>query len=74
MNKDQMNDLIFEALFHQAVIDNFNEEIDSIPINEQLSKIYSFSPGFEMRMKKLFTKDRRRSFTKPIILLFLVVR
>ena len=64
MNKDQVNDVIFEALFRQAVIDDFNEEIDSIPTNEQLAKIYSFSPEFEIRMKKLFTKDRRRSLFK----------
>lgn len=41
INKDQVNDVIFEALFRQAVIDDFNEEIDSIPTNEQLAKIYS---------------------------------
>ena len=64
MNKDQVNDVVFEALFRQAVIDDFNEEIGSIPTNEQLAVIYSFSSEFEMRMKKLFVKDRRRSFVK----------
>jgi hypothetical protein len=62
MNKDRVNDEVFEALFRQAVIDDFNEEIDSIPTNEDLAKIYSFSPEFEIRMKKLFIKDRRKSF------------
>ena len=64
MNKDQVNDIVFEALFRQAVIDDFNEEINSIPKNERLAEIYSFSPKFEMRMKELFTKDRRKSFLK----------
>lgn len=68
MNKDQVNDVVFEALFRQAVIDDFNEEINSIPTNEQLAKKYSFSPKFEMRMKKLFTKNRRKSLTKAFIL------
>ena len=68
MNKDQVNDVVFEALFRQAVIDDFNEEIDSIPTNEQLAKIYTFSPEFEIRMKKLFTKDRRKDFIKTISL------
>lgn len=68
MNKDQVDDVVFEALFRQAVIDDFNEEIDSIPTNEQLAKIYSFSPEFELRMKKLFTKDRRKDFIKTISL------
>lgn len=68
MNRDQVNDVVFEALFHQAVIDDFNEEIDSIPTNEQLAKIYTFSPEFEIRMKKLFIKDRRRSLLKNTML------
>jgi hypothetical protein len=68
MNKNQVNDVVFEALFRQAVIDDFNEEIDSIPTNEQLTEIYSFSPEFETRMKKLFTKDRRKDFIKTISL------
>lgn len=61
MNKDQVKDVVFEALFRQAVIDDFNEEVDSIPTNEQLAKIYPFSTDFEIRMKKLFTRDCRRS-------------
>jgi len=68
MNKDQVNDVVFEALFRQAVIDDFNEEIDSIPTNEQLAKIYSFSSEFEIRMKKLFIKDRRSSLLKNTML------
>jgi len=68
MNKDHVNDVVFEALFRQAVIDDFNEEIDSIPTKEQLTKIYSFSPEFEIRMKKLFIKDRRRSLLKDTML------
>lgn len=68
MNKDQVNDVIFEALFRQAVIDDFNEEIDSIPTNEQLAEIYSFSSEFEMRMKKLFVEDHRRNFLKNVML------
>lgn len=67
MNKRKVNDMVFEALFRQAVVDDFNEEIDSIPPNEQLAKIYSFSPEFEVRMKKLFAKNRRKDFAKAIM-------
>lgn len=68
MNKEQVNDFLFEELFRQAVIDDFNEELDSIPTKGRLSKTYSFSPEFEIRMKKLFAKDRRRSFLRTGIL------
>lgn len=64
MSKNQMNEIVFEALFRQAVIDDFNEEINSIQPNEELSKIYSFSPEFETRMGKLLTKDRRKDHVK----------
>lgn len=36
-------------LSRQAVIDDFNEEIDSIPQNQHPVKVYSFSPEFEIR-------------------------
>ena len=68
MKNNQVNDVVFEALFCQAVIDNFNEEIDSIPSNEQLTKLYSFSPEFEIKMKKLFIKDSRKDFAKTVLL------
>ncbi len=64
MCKNQMNDMVFEALFRQAVIDDFNEDINSIQSNEELSKIYSFSTEFETRMKRLLTKDRRKDHVK----------
>ncbi|MDQ4679252.1 hypothetical protein, partial [Stenotrophomonas maltophilia group sp. RNC7] len=59
-----MNETVFEALFRQAVINNFKEEIESIPSKDQLAKNYSFSPIFEMKMKKVFAKDQRKSFIK----------
>ena len=64
MSKNQMNDMVFEALFRQAVIEDFNEDINSIQSNEELSKIYSFSPEFETRMGKLLTKDRRKDHVR----------
>lgn len=59
-----MNDMVFETLFRQAVIDDFNEEINSIQSNEELSKTYSFSTEFETRMKRLLIKDRRKDYVK----------
>ncbi|MFA7412412.1 MAG: DUF4367 domain-containing protein [Tissierellaceae bacterium] len=68
MNKDQVNDLVFEALFRQAVIDNFKEKIDSIPTNEELIRIHTLSQEFEIKMKKLLIKDHRRDLLKKTIL------
>ena len=63
MNKDQLNDVVFEgAHFRQAVIDDFNEEIDSIPTKWTTRRdIYIFS-GIWNTNKKTFARDRRRSF------------
>lgn len=42
-----------------AVIDEYNEEINSIPPKEKLMQTISFSPEFELKMKKLFAYDMR---------------
>lgn len=60
MNEKQMDNSVFEALFRQAVIDDYNKEIDSIPSREKLQEIISFSPEFELRMKKLLLNERRK--------------
>jgi len=65
---NQANDTIFEALFRQAVIDDLNDEINSIPSNEQLTKLYSYSPEFEIKMEKIFIKDSRKDFAKTVLL------
>ncbi len=67
MTKNEMNDIVFEALFRQAVIDDFNDEINSAQSNELLSKMYSFSEEFDNRMKKLLTKDRRKEYFKKTV-------
>lgn len=53
------NDHFFEALFRQAVIDNYEEELSMIPSEEVLSKSYSFSDIHITRMKKLFLHEER---------------
>jgi len=67
MNNKQVNDSIFEALFRQAVVDDYTDEIDSIPPNEELAKTLSFSPGFELKMKKVFARDRRKDIFTAFI-------
>ena len=62
-----INDSVFEALFRQAVIDNFNEELDSLPPDEELAKIYTFSPEHENRMRRLFTLEARKERTRTVI-------
>ncbi len=60
----EFDDSIFEALFRQAVIDDYNEEIDAIPPKEKLVEIQYFSMEFEIRMKKLLASERRKDFLK----------
>ena len=54
-------------MFRQAIIDDYNEEIDSIPSNDKLMEKLSFSPEFEIRMNKLFTKERRRELFNRVL-------
>ncbi len=54
-------------MFRQAIIDDYNEEIDSIPTNDKLMEKLSFSPEFEIRMNKLFAKERRRELFNRVL-------
>lgn len=60
MKARQIDDHVFEALFRQAVIDDYTEEIDSIPSKNELMKRISFSAEFELRMKKLLVREQRK--------------
>jgi len=66
MDNERIDDAEFEALFRQAVVKRFDDELDSIPSNEELAKTLSFSPQFEHKMQKLFARDKRREFFKPV--------
>ncbi|MFT4143728.1 MAG: DUF4367 domain-containing protein [Mobilitalea sp.] len=55
-------------MFRQAIIDDYNEEIDSIPTNDKLIGKVSFSPKFDVRMYHLFAIERRREFIKKALL------
>ncbi len=67
MNKKQLNDTVFEALFRQAFIDEFEEEINSIQ-SEGTAFMCEPSPEFQMRMKKIFEDDNKRTLIKKLII------
>lgn len=67
MSQYPIDDVIFEALFQQAVEDNFNEEINELSSYEQLAYRYPFSQEFEVRMKKLLKKECRLSILKKFV-------
>jgi len=60
MSVRAMNDSVFEALLRQAVIDRFNEELDSLPPDEELARVYIFSQMHESRMQRLFAIENRK--------------
>ena len=62
MNKNPISDTVFEALFRQVVIDDYIDEVESAPSREELAKLYPISPEFDLRMKKLFDRVRRKDF------------
>lgn len=67
MDLKQIDDHVFEALFRQAVIDSYTEEIDSIPSESELMKTITFSSEFELKMKKLLIHEQcKEIFTKAM--------
>ena len=59
---DYTNDGLFNAILRQAVIKNNNNEIASIPPEDELKRMLTFSDSHNKRMKKLFIADKRREF------------
>jgi len=51
---------ISEALLRRAVIQDHENELAAIPPEDELRKMYTFSPQHEARMKTLFQKEKRR--------------
>jgi len=63
----KIDDPAFEALFRQAVIDEYKEDIDSLPSNEELKKLYPVSAKFDFKMRKIIARYRRKGIYKNII-------
>ena len=60
MISSEVNDIVFEALFSQAVIDNFNEELDSYALGTESNEQYKYSSQHENRMRALFLREKRK--------------
>ena len=60
-------DAVFEALFRQAVIDNFDAEIAAIPPIEELEKMYPPTARREAQRKKLFRAEWQQRVLNPLL-------
>jgi len=60
MNNNYVKDSVFDALFNQAIIDNFYDDLDSFKQETELSVPYTFSPEHEKRMSVLFSGEKRK--------------
>lgn len=63
MSKAKLNDVVFDAIFVQAVIDNFMDELSSLPQDKELAQNYVYSTAHEVRMKRLFKKEDLKAMT-----------
>jgi len=60
MTNSKLDESIFDALFGQAVIDNFNEQLDLLADNTDIVPQLTFSHEHEKRMMLLFAKENRK--------------
>ncbi len=67
MNKNELDDVIFEALLRKAVIENHQRELSALPTKGELSELYTFSHRHEKRMNSLFAAERRKSAWAKIV-------
>ena len=66
MSMQANRESVFEATLRQAVIDDLMHEVASVPSNDELSKIYTFSHRHTIRMNRLFAKEKRQEYWKAI--------
>ena len=67
MTNSRANDNVFDALFKQAVIDNFEEQLDSLSQDAEPSMQYTFSTEHEKRMSMLFAKEKRKEVLRTTV-------
>jgi len=60
VTNSKTSESVFESLFRQAVIDNFDEQLDSITQKFESSEPSAFSLEHEKRMMLLFAKENRK--------------
>ena len=60
MCDEPLNDSLFEAMLTLALKESFEQSINELPSEEELSETVSISELQEARMKKLFTKAERQ--------------
>lgn len=58
MSATENADSLFEAMFRQAVVDNFEEELAAIPSKSEIRKQYSSLVELDIKMAKLFARER----------------
>lgn len=66
MTDKQLRNAKFEAMIRLAVIENFEEEMASIPPREELEKLYTFSERHTQRMQRMFARARRMDIYKVV--------
>ena len=68
MTSSNVTDNIFDALFKQAIIDNFNDELDSYVPDSESIKQYMFTPEHERRIRALFAKEERKESLRNVMI------
>jgi len=64
VNKHKPNDIIFEAMLRQGVIDNFYDELSALASDNEVALRNNFSKSHEKRMRAMFAKDELETSLK----------
>ena len=67
MINSKLDESVFDALFGQAVIDNFNEQLDLLTDDTDIEPQPIFSSEHEKRMMLLFAKENRKERIRKTI-------
>lgn len=60
------NEIVLEALLKKAVIDDHNNELVSIPSENELKSLFMFSDQYQLKMKLLFRREKQQVIKKIV--------
>ena len=66
MTNNELSNIVFNTLISKAVVDNFNDELDSYILGAESATEHKYSSQHENRMRALFLKEERKESLRKV--------
>jgi len=66
VTNNELSNIVFNTLISKAVVDNFNDELDSYILGAESATEHKYSSQHENRMRALFLKEERKESLRKV--------